>query len=383
MSDPKKRIVLCFDGTSQASNHGREEVPSNATKLSLSLERWFTNDDGVRSPQIVYYDSGVGTDEVGEIGKDFTAGLGKTLDQKVCEAYHFIATNYCDGDELYFFGFSRGAFTARATAGLICRVGICTREDLSQFWKMWAVYTHLPSSGDIKTTKWYEPVKPGGKIIIEIHGTKKELIEGEGKDWIDRTQKSLDNLNIQVVGVWDTVGSLGLPRNQFIDVDYWNKQHQFYNTEIHPSGGSDNKNGDLEFLANTTFAWMVDRCLPLLDFSLERVINLLESHDKSVQGLIKQYAQTGQTGTFWTGGPLLDSFKGLVYRTQGSLVRTPGLTQRMRDDNMGELETYLDRLLEANDGVLGPRMMDENPQTRQSKDWSEVVKSFPKPLLRV
>lgn len=72
MIHPMKRIILCFDGTSQASNHGREEVPSNVTKLSLSLERWFENDDGKVSPQIVYYDAGVGTDEVGKVGKDIT-----------------------------------------------------------------------------------------------------------------------------------------------------------------------------------------------------------------------------------------------------------------------------------------------------------------------
>lgn len=108
----------------------------------------------------------------------------------------------------------------------------------------------------------------------------------------------------------------------------------FPGVHINVGGGSDNKNGDLEFMANTTFAWMIDRCSPLLDFNLEAIIHLLTSHSKTVDDILSQYSQASDsqilqaakyTRSFWSGGPIVDSFEGPMYRTQGSLVRTPGI----------------------------------------------------------
>lgn len=98
------------------------------------------------------------------------------------------------------------------------------------------VYQASPS-GEIRETVWYNaesPEKKGKPFKIKIHDEEKTLYYGEGQEWIDKTQRTVNGLKIQVVGVWDTVGSLGLPKNQFIDVSHWNKEHQFYNTEIHP-----------------------------------------------------------------------------------------------------------------------------------------------------
>ena len=58
---PPKRLILCCDGTWQASDHGTQEVPSNITKLSRAISKTFVNSDHQAVPQIVHYDAGVAT----------------------------------------------------------------------------------------------------------------------------------------------------------------------------------------------------------------------------------------------------------------------------------------------------------------------------------
>ena len=58
---PPKRLILCCDGTWQASDHGTQEIPSNITKLSLAIAKTFVNSDNQAVPQIVHYDAGVAT----------------------------------------------------------------------------------------------------------------------------------------------------------------------------------------------------------------------------------------------------------------------------------------------------------------------------------
>lgn len=58
---PKKRIVICCDGTWQSSAHGTRSIPSNIAKISRSVANYYIDENGLMAPQIVYYDAGVGT----------------------------------------------------------------------------------------------------------------------------------------------------------------------------------------------------------------------------------------------------------------------------------------------------------------------------------
>lgn len=58
---PKKRIIICCDGTWQSSAHGAQTIPSNVGKISRSIASWYIDENGLMAPQIVYYDAGVGT----------------------------------------------------------------------------------------------------------------------------------------------------------------------------------------------------------------------------------------------------------------------------------------------------------------------------------
>lgn len=121
-----KNLVVCCDGT--ANEFGDRN--SNVVKIYSVLER--------NTPdQIAFYDPGVGTfspnPAVTAMGKFFWRvlglGFGFGITQNVLDAYTFIMQNYRQGDKIYLFGFSRGAYTARVLAGLIHKCGQLGRDN--------------------------------------------------------------------------------------------------------------------------------------------------------------------------------------------------------------------------------------------------------------
>lgn len=95
---PKKRIVICCDGTWQSSNHGLQSIPSNIAKISRSLAKYSQEKDGTIVHQIVFYDAGVGTatdsveSRASGASKTHQGAYGEGLDENVCEAYNFIVS---------------------------------------------------------------------------------------------------------------------------------------------------------------------------------------------------------------------------------------------------------------------------------------------------
>ncbi|KAL2194750.1 hypothetical protein P885DRAFT_62847 [Corynascus similis CBS 632.67] len=87
-------------------------------------------------------------------------------------------------DELLFFGFSRGAFTVRSVTGLICDIGVLSAMHMSCFPEMWKEYRANTSGKSFRDSKWYQ----------------------ENKEKL-----SLTDVKVKVIGVWDTVGALGIP----------------------------------------------------------------------------------------------------------------------------------------------------------------------------
>src|SRR3954451_19845061 len=115
-----KRLVICCDGTwntpDQADGNGRP-CPTNVTKLAHAV----ADRDRAGIEQPLFYHVGVGT-RPGERLRGGAFGFGLSRDVKA--AYRWIVENYDPGDELLLFGFSRGAYTARSTAGLMRNVGV-------------------------------------------------------------------------------------------------------------------------------------------------------------------------------------------------------------------------------------------------------------------
>jgi uncharacterized protein (DUF2235 family) len=99
----------------------------------------------------------------------------------VTQIYEFISNNYQPGDELFFFGFSRGAFTVRSAAGLVSNIGVLSSVEMSHFPAMWRAYRMNTGGESFKKSAWYL----------------------ENKDKL-----CLTTPRIKVVGVWETVGAL-------------------------------------------------------------------------------------------------------------------------------------------------------------------------------
>ena len=105
-----KRLVVCCDGTWNDSDQG--VYYTNVSRLAWAIKPV----DAKGVPQIVFYQSGVGT--AGTKSSQILSGaVGIGLSHNMRDAYSFICHNYCEGDEIFLFGFSRGAYTARSISG--------------------------------------------------------------------------------------------------------------------------------------------------------------------------------------------------------------------------------------------------------------------------
>src|SRR5919202_4486031 len=124
-----KRIVLCFDGTWNKVRN--PDTVTNIVKVAEAVRP--TAGDGTK--QVVYYNAGVGTGWFGDriLGGVFGVGLRENVKRGLA----FLALNYEEGDEIYLFGFSRGAYTARALAGVIGAAGIPKQADFNQLETVW------------------------------------------------------------------------------------------------------------------------------------------------------------------------------------------------------------------------------------------------------
>ena len=172
----KKRLIFCCDGT---WNSHDDESPTNVFKLRNLIVP--TAPDG--TAQSIYYDAGVGT--AGSIFRRAIDGAtGRGLPENIRQAYRSLIDHYEDTDEIFLFGFSRGAYTVRSLAGLIRNCGILQRK-----------YKHLVDEAYSVYCSRRKADAPGG-----VHAKS------------FRAQHAVaDTTRIRFVGVWDTVGALGNP----------------------------------------------------------------------------------------------------------------------------------------------------------------------------
>jgi uncharacterized protein (DUF2235 family) len=131
-----RQLVVCLDGTGNRFSH----MPTNVIRTLRSLD---VDLDTV----LPYYDQGVGTFGIKETlfewqklpSRVFGLAFGWGMSRTVESAYRFLADNYREGDEIYLFGFSRGAYTVRALAALIYACGLLQAHQLNLFEYAWAM----------------------------------------------------------------------------------------------------------------------------------------------------------------------------------------------------------------------------------------------------
>jgi uncharacterized protein (DUF2235 family) len=190
----KKRLVLCFDGTWNKLTNPNELT--NVVKIvnTVSAEA----SDG--TPQVCYYNSGVGSG--GPLDRFLGGVFGAGLKSNVKRGLAFLALNYRAGDEIYLFGFSRGAYTARALAGVLGVAGL--PWDISKSERHWDIYRRIAKleSDNRGRDEKSERVK---KNLEEIKRLRGELENSTV------TLYHPKDINIACVGVFDTVGAYGIP----------------------------------------------------------------------------------------------------------------------------------------------------------------------------
>ena len=207
-----KRIIVCCDGTWQSSVTNTVNVPSNVTRLARSLTKIARDETGKEWQQVVYYDAGIGTG-VSSIEADRQGGTGSGFVGNVIEAYNFIVLNHNPGDQIFCIGFSRGAYTARAVAGLVTDIGIIEPRDMQDFPELYNLYqAHTDSHAFRKSKTWREWVE--GKRRFDP--TQRDLPEHWRKSpsqWEKRPHGAAPESTrwVEAVGVFDTVGALGIP----------------------------------------------------------------------------------------------------------------------------------------------------------------------------
>jgi uncharacterized protein (DUF2235 family) len=122
-----RRLIVCCDGTWNWPESKRE---TNIVRLVRAI---LPEANGVA--QIVHYHQGVGTGNFVDRIAGGGAGVGLTASVKAC--YGFLADNYKENDEIFLFGFSRGAYIARALGGLIGAIGIMQKREMNRFSDVW------------------------------------------------------------------------------------------------------------------------------------------------------------------------------------------------------------------------------------------------------
>ena len=200
-----KRLIICNDGTWNTPDQEDNGIPS-ATNV-FKIYNAIADADQSGNQQLKYYHPGVGT-EGGYLKKTFGGAFGLGLSHHIQSAYHWLATNYAEGDEVFLFGFSRGAFASRSLAGFL-RLGLIqlTYLNPNEAWK--AVNQAYDA---------YRKQRPNLSNAID----KNLTMFNNGQP-----------LPIRFLGVWDTVGALGIPDdleiiNLFDDADDW----RFHDTSL-------------------------------------------------------------------------------------------------------------------------------------------------------
>lgn len=332
---------------------------------------------------------------------------GGGLAEIVREGYQFISTNWIRGDELFLFGFSRGAYTARAIAGLIGEVGVLTREGLPFLAEIFKDVQHKhdpnyrPKHPDIPF-----PDKPSFSDPLYL----KEM---------QRRRLTTLNVPIKVVGVFDTVGALGTPKIGWLEraglQSSAMKEMAFYDTALsnciefafqalalderryafQPTlwekfpdnntvlrqvwfpGAHANIGGGYEDqqIATITLAWMMAQCQPFLDMDIDYLLDQWEDAED-------YYEKHRDKVRPWSFGKIWDGMAG-IYALGGTKIRSPGRYCAVDPTNgkethepLEDTHEYVHPCVRARVKLGGPGIDDHRRyEPKALRDWKLMIEA--------
>lgn len=192
-----KNLIVCCDGTWNDEHNQDDGVaaPTNVRKIFEAAK------DNAPNIQQTRYQSGVGT--AGSLDSISGGLLGTGLSEDIRDCYQWLSDKYSPGDKVFLFGFSRGAFCARSLAGMIGALGLI---DFS-------------IDSDMSRARLVE------KVYFEGYREKKDLTR--------ELPFHSNSKNIQFVGVFDTVGALGVPDDkQILNVFDSPTKYRFHDAKL-------------------------------------------------------------------------------------------------------------------------------------------------------
>ena len=207
-----KNIILSTDGTGNAGGKGHG---TNVWRLHTAIDRHThqTNADNIR--QLAYYHDGVGSQDKKWL-KILGGGFGYGLKRTIKDLYTFLVNNYEPGDQIYLFGFSRGAYTVRLLAGMILACGILDKsryektsdDDLEQ--DVEKVYRQLQESIAQQKEKQLVMDKDTSKMMQKTRESIRKIAH-KIKPLQDLPENIIADIKIRFMGVWDTVDAYAIP----------------------------------------------------------------------------------------------------------------------------------------------------------------------------
>ncbi len=192
-----KRLALFFDGTWNTPDSNEDVDGDKNTNVCRLYKAVLPAGGGTK--QVAWYQEGVGTKWYNRLrGGIFGVGLSTNIQN----GYRFLIDSYEPGDEVFLFGFSRGAYTARSLVGLVRNSGLLKKEHASLVPQAYSLYRTRDKEG-------------GGADSANARFFR---------------QKYARDAKIKCLGVWDTVGALGVPLSSF---EWFNRSYYaFHDTEL-------------------------------------------------------------------------------------------------------------------------------------------------------
>ena len=205
----KRKLVVCCDGTWNLPN--QKGNPTNVVKMLRAVRP--VDDHG--TSQIIHYHPGVGT---GNLVDSVTGGtLGAGLTTNLQAAYGFLVDNFSPDDDIYLFGFSRGAYTIRSLAGFIELVGLLEKIDMSLFIEAFDVYR-------------FHRLAPASKNPDELAAAFRPYINPHTYELLRLALRRSRRTDIFFMGVWDTVGAMGIPLGPLRGIG--RRHYDFHSVEL-------------------------------------------------------------------------------------------------------------------------------------------------------
>lgn len=213
----QRNLALFFDGTWNQREEDDAALNTNVLRMYSAVRP--VHEGRV---QLAKYIEGVGTRWYDRIRG---GAFGHGLDHNICAGYRWLVENYRPGDRVYVFGFSRGAYTARSLVGMIRNAGLVVKFD------------RLTPAGRIRVPLEAVPADERGALLDAMVDRAYALYRDRGDAMRPKGEVAArfrgdysTDIGIRCLGVWDTVGALGIPLGAFAQLN--DERYRFHDTKL-------------------------------------------------------------------------------------------------------------------------------------------------------